>query len=213
METLLMGRRFCYVLCLIFIYYSQQSSCATIEVGGPVGWTNFDTSTNKPPDYATWVSSQSVIVDDILVFKFPPGYHNVYSLPTQAAYTSCDQSKATELNDGKTGSYSWTATKAGTYYFACFKVVEGLGSHCQGGQKLEVVVKGGKAAAPAPVPAPAPAKKAPALAPSSSEAPTSVVGVPAPAPSPGPSKGAGGLSSTPAWTAIFILSALVVLGI
>jgi len=66
-------------------------------------------------------------------------------------------------------------------------VVEGLGSHCQGGQKLEVVVKGGKAAAPAPVPAPAPAKKAPALAPSSSEAPTSVVGVPAPAPSPGPS--------------------------
>ncbi|KAH8962503.1 hypothetical protein BDL97_04G074200 [Sphagnum fallax] len=117
METLLMGQRCCYVLCLIFIYYSQQSSCATIEVGGPVGWTNYDTSTNKPPDYATWVSSQSVVVDDILVFKFPPEYHNVYLLPTQAAYTSCDQSKATELNDGKTGSYS---------------VVEGLGSHCQG---------------------------------------------------------------------------------
>jgi hypothetical protein len=129
METLLMGRRCCYVLCFIFIYYSQQSSCATIKVGGPVGWTNYDTSTNKPPDYATWVSSQSV-VDDILgdnqqhrplfvvwtsfflykltvwmcccilitlllkwivtVFKFPLGYHNVYSLPTQAAYTSCD---------------------------------------------------------------------------------------------------------------------------
>ncbi|KAH8936407.1 hypothetical protein BDL97_17G082700 [Sphagnum fallax] len=105
METLLMGRRCCYVLYLIFIYYSQQSSCATIEVGGP------------PPDYATWVSSQSVVVDDILVFKFPPGYHNVYSLPTEAAYTNCDQSKATELNDGKTGSYF---------------VVEGLGSHCQG---------------------------------------------------------------------------------
>ncbi|KAH8941282.1 hypothetical protein BDL97_14G029600 [Sphagnum fallax] len=102
METLLMGRRCCYVLYLIFIYYSQQSSCVTIEVGGPVGWTNYDTSTNKPPDYATWVSSQSVVVDDILVFKFPPGYHNVYSLPTQAAYTSCDL------------------------------VVEGLGSHCQG---------------------------------------------------------------------------------
>jgi hypothetical protein len=66
METLLMGRRCCYVLFLIFIYYSQQSSCATIEVGGPVGWTNFDTSTNKAPNYATWVSSQSVIVGDIL---------------------------------------------------------------------------------------------------------------------------------------------------
>jgi len=65
-------------------------------------------------------------------------------------------------------------------------VVEGLGSHCQGGQKLEVVVKGGKVAAPAPVLAPAPAKKAPALAPRNSEAPTSVLGVPAPAPSPGP---------------------------
>jgi hypothetical protein len=41
----------------------------------------------------------------VTVFKFPPGYHNVYLLPTQVAYTSCDQSKATELNDGKTGSY------------------------------------------------------------------------------------------------------------
>ncbi len=40
------------------------------------------------------------------VFTFAPQYHNVYSLPTEAAYGSCDQAVATELTDGTTGSYS-----------------------------------------------------------------------------------------------------------
>ncbi len=40
------------------------------------------------------------------VFTFAPQYHNVYSLPTEAAYGSCDQAVATELSDGTTGSYS-----------------------------------------------------------------------------------------------------------
>ncbi len=40
------------------------------------------------------------------VFTFAPQYHNVYSLPTEAAYGTCDQAVATELTDGTTGSYS-----------------------------------------------------------------------------------------------------------
>jgi hypothetical protein len=238
--TLFMGRKCCYVLCLIFIFFLQQTNGATVQVGGGVGWTNFDLATSGPPDYATWASTQSLTVGDTLVFTFAPQYHNVYSLPTEAAYGSCDQAVATELTDGTTGSYSWAPTKGGIYYFACFKSVEGQGTHCEMGQKVAMVVKDGVAAptiapvvapipapilppvaapvpAPAlvpisaPVPAPAPVTETPALAPATSVVPESVVGVPVPAPT--PHENAGVLSSVPAWTALFLLSALVVLGI
>jgi hypothetical protein len=102
----------------------------------------------------------------------------------------------------------WVPTKGGIYYFACFKLVEGQGTHCEMGQKVAMVVKDGVAAptiapvvapipapilppvkAPvvAPIPAPIlPPVKAPvpALAPASSVVPESVVGVPVPAPTP-----------------------------
>ncbi len=107
----------------------------------------------------------------------------------------------------------WAPTKGGIYYFACFKLVEGQGTHCEMGQKVAMVVKDGVAAptiapvvapipapilppvaapvpAPAlvpisaPVPAPAPVTETPALAPASSVVPGSVVGVPVPAPTP-----------------------------
>jgi plastocyanin len=246
--TLFMGRKCCYVLCLIFIFFLQQTNGAAVQVGGAVGWTNFDLATSGPPDYSTWASTQSLTVGDTVVFTFAPQYHNVYSLPTEAAYGSCDQAVATELTDGTTGSYSWAPTKGGIYYFACFKLVEGQGTHCEMGQKVALIVKDGVAApkiapvvapipapilppvaapilppvaapvhAPAlvpisaPVPALAPVTKTPAPAPASSVVPESVVGVPVPAPT--PHGNAGVLSSVPAWTALFLLSALVVLGI
>jgi len=37
----------------------------------------------------------------------------------------------------------WRATKKGTYYFSCNKFVEGLGTHCEAGQKLEITVTAG----------------------------------------------------------------------
>ncbi len=64
--TLLMGRKCCYVLCLIFIFFLQQTNGATVQVGGAVGWTNFDLATSGPPDYATWASTQSLTVGDTL---------------------------------------------------------------------------------------------------------------------------------------------------
>jgi len=65
----------------------------------------------------------------------------------------------------------WVPTKGGIYYFACFKLVEGQGTHCEMGQKVAMVVKDGVAAptiAPvvAPIPAPIlPPVKAPVVAP------------------------------------------------
>jgi hypothetical protein len=64
--TLFMGRKCCYVLCLIFIFFLQQTNGATVQVGGAVGWTNFDLATSGPPDYATWSSTQSLTVGDTL---------------------------------------------------------------------------------------------------------------------------------------------------
>jgi hypothetical protein len=64
--TLFMGRKCCYVLGLIFIVFLQQTNGATVQVGGAVGWTNFDLATSGPPDYATWASTQSLTVGDTL---------------------------------------------------------------------------------------------------------------------------------------------------
>jgi hypothetical protein len=44
----------------------QQTNGATVQVGGAVGWTNFDLATSGPPDYATWASTQSLTVGDTL---------------------------------------------------------------------------------------------------------------------------------------------------
>jgi hypothetical protein len=66
MATLFMGRKCCYVLCLIFIFFLQRTNGVAVQVGGAVGWTNFDLATSGPPDYATWASTQSLTVGDTL---------------------------------------------------------------------------------------------------------------------------------------------------
>lgn len=43
------------------------------------------------------------------------------------------------------GEYvQWRATKEGTYYFSSNKLVEGLGTHCEAGQKLAITVTAAK---------------------------------------------------------------------
>jgi hypothetical protein len=142
--ALLNGRRWClilYVLCFLFICLQQASGYRVHYVGGGTGWTNYNIQTDEPPDYVTWASSQRVIVGDVLVFRYPPEYHNVYSLPSEEAFSSCNYYEATQLDPGTTGTYYWIAHEAGVYYFACFKSLEGLGSHCELGQKLAVAVE------------------------------------------------------------------------
>jgi hypothetical protein len=44
-------------------------------------------------------------MDGFAVFRYPPEYHNIYSLPSEEAFNSCNYYEATELDPGTTGSY------------------------------------------------------------------------------------------------------------
>ena len=100
-------------------------------------------------------STYEVVIGDKLSFKYTE-YHNVYLMPSQEAYESCDFSAATELASVSYGGgegdipnkYEAVTTATGTLYFACQ-----IASHCAQGQKIAVTVT----AAPAPPPADSPA--------------------------------------------------------
>ena len=95
-------------------------------------------------------STYEVVIGDKLSFKYTE-YHNVYLMPSQEAYESCDFSAATELASDSYGGgegsnpnkYEAVTTATGTLYFACQ-----ISEHCAADQKIAVTVK----AAPAPPP-------------------------------------------------------------
>lgn len=95
-------------------------------------------------------STYEVVIGDKLSFKYTT-FHNVYLMPSQEAYASCDFSAATELANATYGGgegsipnkYEAVTTATGTLYFACQ-----ITGHCAGKQKIAVTVT----AAPAPPP-------------------------------------------------------------
>jgi hypothetical protein len=96
-------------LCLIasaILLIAQQSSAKTLNVGGALGWTDFNTAISAAPNYEKWSSTNSINVGDVLVFSFPAGFQNVYLMPTKLAHDICDFSEATELDAGNAGTYA-----------------------------------------------------------------------------------------------------------
>jgi len=123
----------------------------------------------QAPNSQFWGSSAlydalTVTIGDSVLFRTGAGFHDVVTVPTQAALNSCDMSKTTLLADwdyssgatssacnsssaccagsscGKSGMYviyTFTATAAGNTYFSCSI---GAGSHCQTGQKFTLTV-------------------------------------------------------------------------
>ena len=106
-------------------------------------------------------STYEVVIGDKLSFKYTT-YHNVYLMPSQEAYASCDFSAATELANATYGGgegsipnkYEAVTTATGTLYFACQ-----IPGHCAGKQKIAVTVT------EAPAPPPPADSPAPHLAP------------------------------------------------
>ncbi|EFJ24211.1 hypothetical protein SELMODRAFT_415061 [Selaginella moellendorffii] len=177
----------CFCLLLV-LFLHRRAMCVVITVGDSLGWTNFDLSTQRVPDYAAWAASQPVASGDSVVFRYAPGFHNVAMLPSKADFDNCNFAKATMLDTGSSGNFTWIAPeKTGAYYFACGFSVEGQGTHCDGGQKVTISV-GVLAAAPplALSPTPAGLVLAPGLPPSSpSSSPSPGGGPTGPAASPG----------------------------
>ena len=97
-------------------------------------------------------STYEVVVGDKLSFKYTE-YHNVYLMPSQEAYESCDFSAATELASDSYGGgegsfpnvYEAVTTATGTLYFACQ-----IPGHCAGKQKIAVTVTAAPPDSPAP---------------------------------------------------------------
>ena len=95
-------------------------------------------------------STYEVVIGDKLSFKYTT-FHNVYLMPSQEAYASCDFSAATELANATYGGgegsipnkYEAVTTATGTLYFACEKP-----GHCEARQKIAVTVTAEDSPAP-----------------------------------------------------------------
>ncbi|XP_028779188.1 cucumber peeling cupredoxin-like isoform X2 [Neltuma alba] len=129
---------------LIFLP-SLLLNCAAAQtvhvVGDTTGWT-------VPSDanfYATWASSKTFHLNDVLSFNFPTNVHDVVRVPKASfdACTSGNQIGATIT----AGPANVTLKETGTHYFICT-----VGQHCQGGQKLAVTVGSGSSPTPAGAP-------------------------------------------------------------
>eukprot|EP00747_Dinoflagellata_sp_TGD_P169619 gnl/TRDRNA2_/TRDRNA2_199036_c0_seq1.p1 gnl/TRDRNA2_/TRDRNA2_199036_c0~~gnl/TRDRNA2_/TRDRNA2_199036_c0_seq1.p1 ORF type:complete len:176 (+),score=28.41 gnl/TRDRNA2_/TRDRNA2_199036_c0_seq1:30-530(+) len=74
---------------------------------------------------------------DTVTFTWPSvQYHNVWSLPDQAAFDSCDFSKGTELAGTEGSPFALTIPSTPSEHFIACEI----GSHCNSGQKIKLTV-------------------------------------------------------------------------
>lgn len=102
------------------------------KVGDDYGWRVPD-STNKSY-YENWVGGKKFEAGDSLEFNWT-ATHNVLEVTTKTEYDSCVKTNGTP-ND--TSPVTFNLTKNGTYYYICT-----IGSHCNLGQKVTIVVGDG----------------------------------------------------------------------
>ncbi|GMY35834.1 cucumber peeling cupredoxin-like [Fagus crenata] len=159
-----------------------QSSVAqtTFQVGDALGWT-------IPPNtaaYSTWASNKTFTLNDILVFNFTTGQHDVARV-SKANYDSCNPANPISIQNN--GPATLTLNETGAHYYICT-----ISSHCSLGQKLAINVTTTTSPAPqpstsptatptpAPTVAPVPSTHAPAPAPPTTATPPSSTTSPPP---------------------------------
>ena len=116
----------------LLLSLAATALCATIQIGADSYSGNWNSIPASPMNYGA-------LVGDVLQFEYSPS-HNVWLMPSEAAYEACDFSGATELagawlNEGSTNLFEVELTEAGTFWFACE-----VGSHCTYNQKIAVTV-------------------------------------------------------------------------
>ncbi|KAI9125854.1 hypothetical protein K1719_003272 [Acacia pycnantha] len=120
-------------------------------VGGSSGWFN------SPPGgasfYSNWASGLTFKVNDVLVFNFATGSHDVAIL-TKANFDSCNVNNPVQLITN--GPARVTLNRTGEFYFAC-----GFQGHCSSGQKLSINVSNTSSSPPSTSPAGAPGSSSP----------------------------------------------------
>ncbi|XP_056162204.1 umecyanin-like [Syzygium oleosum] len=130
------------VMAVVLWLMLRSAEAATYIVGDATGWSNV---ANAATFYSNWASGQTFQVDDILVFNFISGQHDV-AVVSESSFTSCTTSSPISLHTTPPVNYTLNAT--GAVYFICTH-----DSHCSQGQKLSVAV--GTASGPTTSPSPA----------------------------------------------------------
>lgn len=125
------------LLCLL-------SPClATIyTVGGPAGWT---TPSRAKVNYTDWAANTPFKVGDSLEFNYVYKAHTVLMV-IRSDFRYCNKSSPIESYSDATGKTLVELSKPGNYYF-----IDGIGSHCEEGQKFQAKVSGVIADATAPL--------------------------------------------------------------
>ncbi|KAI3421348.1 Phytocyanin domain-containing protein [Psidium guajava] len=108
----------------------RSAEGATYVVGNTTGWSN--TANGGASFYSSWASSHTFNVDDILVFNFISGQHDV-AVVSESDFSSCNT--GSPINLLPTPPVNYTLNSTGTTYFICTH-----DSHCSQGQKLSVTV-------------------------------------------------------------------------
>ncbi|KAI6679350.1 hypothetical protein NL676_033231 [Syzygium grande] len=117
------------VMVVVLWMMLRSVEAATYVVGDATGWSN---AVNGASFYSAWASSKTFQVDDVLVFNFISGKHDV-SVVSESDFTSCNTSSAITFRT--TPPVNFTLTTTGALYFTCTH-----DSHCSQGQKLSVMV-------------------------------------------------------------------------
>ncbi|XP_028801262.1 umecyanin-like [Neltuma alba] len=101
-------------------------------VGGSTGWTN--NPSGGASFYSNWASDLTFNVNDVLVFNFATGRHDVAIL-TKDNFDNCNVNNPIQLINN--GPARVTLNRTGDFHFAC-----GFPGHCNSGQKLSINVSG-----------------------------------------------------------------------
>ncbi|KAH7675391.1 Cupredoxins domain-containing protein [Dioscorea alata] len=113
---------------LVFLFlFIGPSQGEVYKVGDSSGWTIIGNV-----NYTAWATSKTFHVGDTIVFEYNKQYHNVLEVK-EADFSTC--TTASPLAKFTTGNDSIPIKQAGQQYFIC-----GFPGHCEGGQKVEIMV-------------------------------------------------------------------------
>ncbi|KAK1559142.1 hypothetical protein Q3G72_011108 [Acer saccharum] len=107
------------------------------DVGDAMGWI---VPTGGATVYSDWAAKNTFKVNDVLVFNFTSGRHDVAQV-TKAAFDACNI--ASPISKETNSPANITLTSAGEHYYICT-----FNGHCAGGQKLALNVTSDAATAP-----------------------------------------------------------------
>nr|GMC87423.1 Blue copper protein [Ipomoea batatas] len=110
-----------FLICLVLL---DAAKSETYTVGDGDEWSS---GTN----YVAWSEKHKFMADDVIVFKYVKGQHNVYEV-TESTYESCDTSSGV-LGKYESGNDQVKLKEARKYWFVCDK-----DGHCLGGMRFGI---------------------------------------------------------------------------